>query len=39
LTPQEAEGEQAGVEQPATALELKPEGDKKSKPESEGRSQ
>ena len=33
------EGEQGGADQPATALESKPEGDKKSKPESEGHSQ
>ena len=34
-----ATAEQAGAEQPATALESKPEGQKKPKPESEGRSQ
>lgn len=37
--PKEKRGEQDGAEQPTTAPELKPEGGKKPKPESEGRSQ
>lgn len=37
--PRTHEAEQDGAEQPATAPESRPEGEKKSKPESEGRSQ
>ena len=37
--PEQAEQQQGGAEQPATALEPKPEGEKKLKPKSEGRSQ
>ena len=39
VTLRKTKGEQDGAEQPATALESKPEGKKKPKPESEGRSQ
>ena len=39
ITAETKKNEQCSAEQPATASESKPEGEKKPKPESEGRSQ